>query len=57
MADQTRNPPPECPTCGAECDPAKLTECPFCNRQKCPTCDMGDDVGCLECDGFDDDGD
>lgn len=29
----------------------ELKNCPFCNSTKCCMCDMGDDVGCVECEG------
>ena len=39
----------ECPTCGFDTEYLELIECPHCGGQKCPSCDMGDDVGCMNC--------
>lgn len=53
-----RNEP--CPNCGAmphdrakRDDYRELRECPFCSALKCSMCDMGDDVGCGNCEGDD----
>ena len=54
-----------CPQCGSsEADrsayakgdtsiPLNLSHCPHCGSLKCCMCDMGDDVGCINCEGED----
>lgn len=42
----------ECPGCGKAVDGNTITDCPCCGEAKCPNCDMGDDVGCVSCDGM-----
>lgn len=40
----------ECPACGNTVRPKDQRICVYCDTLKCPTCDMGDDVGCAQCD-------
>jgi hypothetical protein len=40
---------PKCECCGADDYEGELKDCPYCGAQKCPTCDMGDNVGCALC--------
>jgi len=41
---------PECCGCGTEdVDVGDLRECPLCGAEKCPACDMGNDVECSAC--------
>lgn len=35
--------------------PQGLSQCPFCHAEKCCMCDMGDDVGCGNCDAAEED--
>lgn len=44
----------ECEGCGDYHYKAKITECPHCGSEKCPTCDMGDDTNCGNCPNEDD---
>jgi hypothetical protein len=39
----------ECSCCGNECSKEQISECPHCFGEKCPQCDMGDDVACMSC--------
>jgi len=49
----------ECRTCGGDeseftqdpdaNEPFKIITCPMCGGDKCNMCDMGDDVGCINC--------
>ena len=52
-----------CHSCGATSldrktnkpnDDQGITNCQFCNADKCCMCDMGDDVQCLSCEGNED---
>lgn len=40
-----------CLGCGAGANEGRFTACPHCGAEKCPTCDMGDDVECPNCEG------
>lgn len=60
--------PDSCPGCGSsladregyrarnhdDTIPTDLKDCPHCGAKKCCMCDGGDDVGCLSCDGDND---
>jgi len=40
-----------CRTCGAGATDTQFRQCPRCGAEKCPTCDAGDDVECVNCEG------
>lgn len=48
-------PKERCPTCGEECEPDEIRDCPYCERPGCDYC-MPSERGCScpECDEEDD---